>query len=215
MSKKALPMYIDKEQATALLDQPNVNCPTGLRNRVALELMYRAGLRVSEVVKLKPGHIDWKQGQLTVRNGKGSRDRVVPVTEGTVEWLRRWHEQRPRKAGRFFTTLQGKPLSRRYLWGMVKRCAKKTGLEFEKISPHILRHTYATERLDEGFTIAEVQALLGHSNVSTTSTYLHANPTHLREKVQGQQAAEVRQLAAALAKLPKEQRAALAEALSA
>lgn len=184
-SSKTLPISLDAEQVTALLDQPNVKCATGLRNRAILEVMYRAGLRVSEVTNLKPGHIDWVKGQLVVRGGKGGKDRVVPVEAGVMDWLERWEGIRPKANGRFFSTLQGKPLSRVYLWGLVKRCARKTGMDFEKVSPHVLRHTYASQKLEDGFTIAEVQALLGHSNISTTSIYLHANPKALREKIQG------------------------------
>lgn len=205
---KQLPKVISKEQAGALLEQPNVSCPTGLRNRVALELMYRAGLRVSEVVNLKPGHIDWEQDQVQVKNGKGGRDRVVPVDQDTIEWLSRWEAARPKQGGRFFTTLQGKPLSRVYLWGMVKRAAKKAGIDPDQASPHTLRHCYASEKLDEGFTVREVQELLGHSNVQTTSIYLHVNPKALREKIQGRRSDLAVQIAALEAQLAEVKAAA-------
>ncbi len=195
---KKLPKVISKDEAQALLAQSNTGCPTGLRNRVALELMYRAGLRVSEVTKLKPGDIRWQSGEVEIHNGKGGRERVVPVDSDTMQWLERWQQQRPRKAGRFFTTLQGKPVSIRYLQAMVDRCAEKAGLERERVSPHVLRHSYATEKLDEGFTIREVQELLGHSNVATTQIYTHVNPGSLREKVQGGRRDEVAEKIAAL-----------------
>jgi len=210
-----LPKIISQEEAAALLAVPNVGCPTGLRNRVILEVMYRAGLRVSEVVKLKPGDIRRKTGELEIRNGKGGKDRVVPVDDETMSWLERWERARPKAGGRFFTTLQGGRLSTRYLGQMVDRCAEKAGLDRKRVSPHVLRHSYATEKLDAGFTIREVQELLGHANVSTTQIYTHVSPKSLREKVQGNgEAGEVQQLAEALAKLHREQRAALAEALS-
>ena len=210
-----LPKIISQEEAAALLAVPNVGCPTGLRNRVCLEVMYRAGLRVSEVVKLKPGNIRWKTGELEVRNGKGGKDRVVPVDQKTMDWLQRWEDQRPKAGGLFFVTLKGGELSTRYLGQVVDRCADKAGLDRKRVSPHVLRHSYATEKLDAGFTSREVQELLGHANGGTTQIYTHVSPKSLRDKVQGNgQANEVKRLAEALAKLPKEQRAALAEALS-
>ena len=194
---------ITKDEARLLLDQPNVKCPTGLRNRVILEVMYRAGLRVSEVIKLKPGHIRWQAdgAELEVRASKGGKERVVPVEQQTRDWLSRWQEQRPKAGGRFFSTLQGKPLSRHYLGQMVARCAERAGIQqtevreedgktHYKVHCHTLRHSYATEKLREGFTIAEVRDLLGHSNVQTTSVYLHSDPEILREKIQGKQEKE-------------------------
>ena len=191
--RKKLPEIITREEAEALLAVPNARCATGLRNRVILEVMYRAGLRVSEVIKLRPGHIDWSLGQIKVKASKGGKDRVVPVDPETMDWLGRWEEKRPKSKGRFFTTLEAKPLSARYLGQLVARYAEKAGIqEVEKqegkprykVHPHTLRHTYASEKLDEGFSLVEVQQLLGHSNIVTTSVYLHVNPTALREKIQ-------------------------------
>jgi len=239
---RKLPDRITREQAQALLAVPNVNCPTGLRNRVALGLMYDAGLRVSEVVKLKPGHIDWQQGQLEIKQAKGEVERVVPVPLETMDWLARWKVARPKASGRFFTTLKGKPLSVRYLQQVVGRCAEKAGIQeteqrwtkekidedtgqvisrsrpylWHKVHAHTLRHAYASERLAEGLTLAEVRDLLGHSNVKITSRYLHADPIALREKIQGKVAPgnnKVQRLAKALADLSDEQREALAKAL--
>ncbi len=181
---KRLPKVISKQDAQKLLAVPNVKCPTGLRNRVMLDVMYRAGLRVSEVVKLKPGNIRWESGEIEVRDGKGGKDRVVPVDHETLDWLRQWEDKRP-KNGRFFSTLQGKPLDARYIRQVVDRCADKAGLDRKLVSPHVFRHSFATEKLDEGFTLREVQELLGHANVSTTQIYTHVSPAALREKIQG------------------------------
>ncbi len=207
---RQLPKIISKKQAEVLLAVPNVKCPTGLRNRVVMQAMYGAGLRVGEIIKLKPGHIRWQRGEIEVVNGKGGADRVVPVTWETMDWLQRWDQQRPKKGGRFFTTLKGKPLNRIYLYQMIRRCAAKTGLEFERIGCHVLRHTYATEKLDEGFTIREVQELLGHSSITTTQIYTHVSPQGLRAKVQGE--AEKRNKLAEQIAVLKEQLAALEEA---
>ncbi len=214
---KRLPKVISKQDAQKLLAVPNVKCPTGLRNRVMLEVMYRAGLRVSEVVKLKPGNIRWESGEIEVRDGKGGKERVVPVDHETLDWLRQWEDKRPNNA-RFFTTLQGKPLDARYIRQVVDRCAEKVELDRKLVSPHVLRHSYATEKLDEGFTLREVQELLGHANVSTTQIYTHVNPAALRAKIQKQAIAEaddIQRLAKALAGLSAQQREALAQALRA
>ena len=194
--QKKLPDIITEEEVRALLEQPNISCPTGLRNRAILEVMVRAGLRVSEVCNLKPGHLRWGSGEIEVHEGKFGKDRVVPISKATQDWLSLWQERRPKKNGYFFTTLKGKPLSPRYLWGMVGRCADKAGIQEveqrndaarRKVHPHTLRHTFASNLIENGFTIVEVQQLLGHSHAHSTSVYLHVNPKALREKIQGRQ----------------------------
>ena len=217
---KKLPETLQRSEAAALLDQPSLSCPTGIRNRAMLELMYHGGLRLGEVVGLRPSDIRWEAGELHLQHTKGGRHRVVPLTEETLGYLRLWAEKRP--AGgtkRLFTTLKGKPVSPRYVQAMVAREAQSAGIE-RRVHPHMLRHTFATELLDEGYNIREVQELLGHANLSTTQIYTHVNLGVLKEKVKqcGQppaEADEVQRIAQTLAKLPKEQRAALAEALSA
>ncbi|MFC1558964.1 tyrosine-type recombinase/integrase [Gemmatimonadota bacterium] len=215
MSRKKLPVVLEKEEAEAILAQPNTGCPTGLRNRAILELMYRAGLRVSEVINLKPGDIRWGSGILEVRSGKGGKDRNIPVDSETLGWLRAWQGQRPGRRQRFFITLQGKPLSARYLQQMVKRLAHKAGLErAEQVTPHVFRHTFATGLLNDGFTIREVQTLLGHSNVSTTQIYLHVEPRALSAKIQerrtnGLASQQIQKLAKQLHELPAEARTTL------
>jgi len=192
MGRRGLPKIMEREDVKALLAVPNTSCPTGLRNRTALELMYRAGLRVSEVTALKPGDIRWEKGEASVEHGKGDRDRVVPLDAEAVNWLRLWrkHPKHPKGAATFFCTLDGGPLSTNYLRDVVKRCARKAGLDPLAVSPHRLRHTYATELLDEGFTIREVQELLGHSSVVTTQVYTHVRPAGLAEKIRRRGQAE-------------------------
>ncbi len=215
MSRKKLPVVLEMAEAEAILAQPNTGCPTGLRNRAILEVMYRAGLRVSEVINLKPGDIRWGSGIMEVRSGKGGKDRNVPVDSETLGWLRAWQGQRPGRRQRFFTTLQGKPLSARYLQQLVKRLAHKAGLErADQITPHVFRHTYATELLNSDFTIREVQTLLGHSNVSTTQIYTHVEPRALSVKIQsrrvnGEVHQQIQELAKKLHELPVETRATL------
>lgn len=213
---------ITPEEAKQLLAQPNPACPTGLRNRAMLQLMYRGGLRVSEIENLRPGDIRWKAGKVEVRDGKGGVDRTVPLDPETMNWLRQWEAERP-KGSTFFTTLKGGQVSQRYIRQMVDRSAEKAGLNPADVSPHVLRHSYATELLDEGFTIREVQTLLGHSNVRTTETYTHVNANGIADKIakRGQQAevdeeidAETLRLAKALREVPESARAALIAALT-
>ena len=132
-----------------------------------------------------------------------------------VGWNYSGGQQRPARRQRFFTTLPGKPLSARYLQQLVKRLAYKAGLErADQITPHVFRHTYATELLNGDFTIREVQTLLGHSNVSTTQIYTHVEPRALSAKIQGRRAngefnQQIQELAKKLHKLPVETRATL------
>ena len=218
---KHKPKYLNPEEADRLLAVPNVRSRTGLRNKVALALMYEAGLRVSEVCDLPPGAIDWFSGQITVR-GKGGVDRTVPVANGTVDILKLWDKERPKRAPTFLCTMKGGPTSPRYLRQVVDRAAKKAGLE-KHVSPHMLRHSYATRLLDEGYTIREVQQLLGHANVNTTEVYTHVNPVALRAKIQGAEdngngsaeLAPLRAVIAAVKGLTAEQRELLRTALGA
>ena len=212
-------MVLEKAEVEAVLGQPNTRCPTGLRNRAILEVMYRGGLRLSEVVNLRPRDVRWESSGLEVRKGKGAKDRNVPVDSETVGWLRAWETLRP-KGKRFFCTLKGGELSGRYLQEMVKRLAVKAlgDDRGKRVTPHVLRHTYATELLNGGFTIREVQDLLGHSSVQTTQIYTHVRPGDLAAKIQaraGQSEAEkeASELVRKLAALPAEVRAALADLL--
>lgn len=190
---KKLPIVLQRDELVALMAAPNVRCRTGLRNRAMLAAMYGAGLRVSEVVRLSPKGITWSHGTLKVRSSKGARDRDVPVSAETLAWFRAWAEKRPRRARHFFCTLAGGKVSARYVWGMVKRLARRAELKrADDVSPHVLRHTYATDLLDRGFTLPEVQQLLGHAQVTTTKVYLRAKPASLAARIQDQdrQAAE-------------------------
>jgi integrase/recombinase XerD len=217
--RKRLPFVLDQAEVEKMLRRPNIKCPTGLRNRAILEIMAGAGLRVSEVVQLKPGEIRWDTGIIEVHDGKGGRDRNVPVTSETLGWLRAWQGKRP-QARRFFCTLRGTPVSTRYLQAAVKRIARKAGVEnAERVSPHTLRHTYATQKLEAGFNLREVQELLGHSSVTTTQVYTHVRPRELAAKVQhgvfvtNAAGPDWSDLARKLQALPDEARRALVEVL--
>jgi len=219
MSRQKLPIVLERTEIDALLRIPNTGCPSGLRNRAILQTMYGAGLRVSEVTKLRPGDIRWEDGVLEIRGGKGGKDRIIPVDSETTGWLRAWDAERPRSGKRFFTTLKGGSISSRYLQMMVKRLARKANLaKADAVTPHVLRHSYATHLLDDGFSIREVQTLLGHSNISTTEIYLHVNPQKIGEKVRNRGKSldaqrNLTKLAEELSDLPTEVRDALVEIL--
>jgi len=195
-----LPDVLTEEEMTLLLEQPNTRTISGLRNRAMLELMAHGGLRVGEVVNLKPGHIRWQTGEVEIKNGKGGQERVVPLHRTTMGWLHLWNEKRPNHSRYFFTTISGDnaggKLTSRYPDQMLKRYAKdagvqevevrKSGRRRYKIHAHALRHTYASALISRGYSLAAVQALLGHSNIITTSRYLHVNPKELRERIQSE-----------------------------
>lgn len=181
-----LPVVLTQKEAIKLLSQPNKRYPTGHRNYAMLVAMYRAGLRVSELISLKARHIDANRNIITVIEGKGAKDRNIKVEPWVIDALLTWNAKRlqlpdPDKEKRLFVTLQGRQLRDRYVRTMVKREAAAAGID-KDIHPHTLRHTYATELLEAGYTIIEVQEQLGHSFVSTTQIYTHVTKSHLDEK---------------------------------
>ncbi len=233
---KRLPVVLTADEETALLGTVRTGSTTGLRNRAMLAVMLGAGLRVSEVCHLRGTDVDPQRGEVRVNQGKGGKDRVVPVNAETRGWLAAWAEKRKALGlnGRdpFFVGLREGPTGRgdrehgqglgvRYVQTLVARLAEAAGIE-KQVTPHTLRHTYATRRLNEGFHLREVQTLLGHSNVSTTQVYTHVSPDDLRAKVQahdGDPAPEALdpstvELAKALQALPAAQREALAAVLT-
>ena len=187
--KKTNPITLPQNQVDALLSQPNIKCSTGLRNRTLLHLMRYAGLRVSEICKMQRKDIRWDTGTVEVRGGKGGKDRTVPIDNTTLAWLQMWDEKRPKTNGRtafFFCTLKGGKLSSRYIEAMIKRIALNAKIErAHLVTPHVLRHTYATEMLRDGYNISEVQTLLGHERIGTTERYLHVDEKALADKIQG------------------------------
>lgn len=188
------PEVLTAGEADAILAAANRRAATGLRNRCMLELMYRAGLRVSEVTGLRPRDVrlTGDRPRVEVRGSKGGKGRNVPLRPSTVVLLERWQQARPESAWFFCTTCtrtgraSGNPpgarLSARYAQQMVKRYALRAGVD-RAATPHTFRHTYATQMLDAGFTIREVQVLLGHSHVNTTMVYTHVSHDALADKV--------------------------------
>jgi integrase/recombinase XerD len=173
---RSLPKALAESQIDALLAAPDVDSPPGLRDRAMLELMYAAGLRVSELVNLPATAVNLRQGVLRVM-GKGSKERLVPLGEEAQYWLERYLAQsRPQLAGKrvlpslFIGGRDGAP-SRQQFWQLVKRYAATAGIDPARISPHGLRHSFATHLLNHGADLRSLQMLLGHSSLSTTQIY--------------------------------------------
>ena len=171
---RRLPTVLTPAEAAALVRVPTVRYRTGHRDRCLLQLMLNAGLRAAEVLALTVADIDWLSGRLTVRQGKGKKDRVLWLNEPVLEELRRWRGRRPVSAqGLLFPTLKGTPLHSSALRAMVKRRGAKAGLAAKDVHPHMLRHTFATELYRQTKDIRLVQKALGHSDLSTTIIYTH------------------------------------------
>ncbi len=177
-----LPQFLNEEQIDLLLAQPDAETAVGLRDRALLELMYATGLRVSETISLKMSEVDL-DGGLLVCHGKGSKDRRVPIGRSASHWLRMYMGTRARASevqidGYLFVNGNGRPLSRQETWATIKKYASSAGLK--NVSPHTLRHSFATHLLQRGADSRSVQALLGHTDISTTQIYTHITDSHLR-----------------------------------
>jgi len=175
---RPLPEVLEHDEAEALLSAPNTSTITGLRNRCMLEMMYHAGLRVSEVCNLERGHVDLKNGRVRVKMGKGRVDRNLIVSDSFLDRLRQWETRKKKEtAGSefFFCTIAGGKVSVNYVEKMIKRAAKRAGIE-KRVHPHMLRHTCATELVEEGIDLHVIQDILGHADLSTTEIYLHVRP---------------------------------------
>lgn len=189
---RSLPKALAESQVEALLAAPDTATPAGLRDRAMLELMYACGLRVSELVGLPAAAVNLRQGALRVR-GKGDKERLVPLGEESQHWLQRYLQQaRPLLAGNrpvpamdggeppLFIDAARKPLSRQAFWSLVKRDAALAGIDPAKVSPHGLRHSFATHLLNHGADLRSLQLMLGHSSLSTTQIYTHVARAHLQ-----------------------------------
>lgn len=175
---RSLPKALAESEVEALLAAPDTDAPAGLRDRTMLELMYAAGLRVSELVGLPATALNLRQGALRV-SGKGGRERLLPLGDEARHWLERYlAEARPVLAGRaaspwLFVAPGGAPLTRQAFWALVKACAAVAGIDPARVSPHGLRHSFATHLLNRGADLRALQMLLGHSSLSTTQIYIH------------------------------------------
>lgn len=186
---RPLPKALTESEVEALLQAPDVSRDLGLRDRAMLELLYACGLRVSELIDLPVAQLNLRQGVLRVV-GKGDKERLVPLGEEAADWLDRYQQQaRPALlAGRLcdalFVTQRGAAMTRQAFWHLIKRYARQAGIASE-LSPHGLRHSFATHLLNHGADLRVLQMLLGHSNLSTTQIYTHV----ARERLKGLHAA--------------------------
>ncbi len=180
------PKTLSEAQVEALLAAPDVDTPLGLRDRAMLETLYATGLRVSELTALKLFEVGLNEGVVRVF-GKGSKERLVPLGQVALEWIERYlKEARPQLlAGRncdaVFVTRRAAGLSRQMFWHLIKRHAAQAGIDPARISPHTLRHAFATHLINHGADLRVVQLLLGHADISTTQVYTHVARERLKQ----------------------------------
>lgn len=181
--RPALPDTLEEAEVERLIDAPDVASDLGLRDRAMLEVLYGAGLRVSELVGLTTDAVNLRQGVVRVR-GKGDKDRLVPLGEEAVEWLSRYLRgargglMRDATRPALFPGRGDRPLTRQAFWYRIKAHARTAGIE-RPLSPHTLRHAFATHLLNHGANLRVVQLLLGHSDLSTTQIYTHVAQARL------------------------------------
>lgn len=189
-SSRYLPKNLSEAQVEALLDAPDTANPLGERDRTMLETLYASGLRVSELVGLRLIQVDLERGVVKVL-GKGSKERLVPLGETAVHWIKRhisgartfWLTQAAgasRRSDYLFLTARGEPMTRQAFWYVIKRHAVTAGISADALSPHTLRHAFATHLLNHGADLRVVQMLLGHSDITTTQIYTHVARERLK-----------------------------------
>ena len=193
----ALPKYLDLDEVDRLLAQPDTSTPRGVRDKALLELLYATGLRVTELLSLRPGDISLDSGYLTTI-GKGDKQRIVPLGESAADWVRRYlKDARPQLIGKrdprdprrdrnprdprplFVNAKRGGRLSRVGFWKILKEYGIKAGVKRD-LSPHVLRHSFATHLLERGADLRAIQMMLGHADLSTTQIYTHVLEARLR-----------------------------------
>ncbi len=183
---KRLPKDLSEEQVDALLEAPDPNNPIELRDKAMLELLYATGLRVTELVSLTMENISLRQGVVRVI-GKGNKERLVPMGENAVEWIEAFIEKgRPDLLGEktsdvVFPSNRAKQMTRQTFWHRIKFYATLADIDTELLSPHVLRHAFATHLLNYGADLRVVQMLLGHSDLSTTQIYTHVANERLKQ----------------------------------
>ncbi len=183
---KRLPKDLTEEQVEALLNAPDLNDPIELRDKAMLELLYATGLRVTELISLTTENISLRQGVVRVI-GKGGKERLVPMGENAVEWIETFfHQGRSNLLGQqtsdvVFPSKRAQQMTRQTFWHRIKHYAVIAGIDVQKLSPHVLRHAFATHLLNHGADLRVVQMLLGHSDLSTTQIYTHVATERLKQ----------------------------------
>ena len=183
---RSLPKSLTENEVESLLDAPNTNQPLGLRDKTMLEIIYGTGLRVSELITLTLHQINLRQGVVRVM-GKGNKERLVPLGEISTEWLEKYLAHGRNEilgennlTDTLFPSRRGKSMTRQTFWHIVKRHAIVAGIK-KNISPHMLRHAFATHLINHGADLRVVQMLLGHSDISTTQIYTHVARERLKD----------------------------------
>jgi len=175
-----LPKFLTEDEINRLFTAPDISTEEGIRDRAVLEIMYATGLRVSELVNLKQTDVDLLAG-LVRCHGKGNKERRVPLGKSAIHWLQQYAAVKAgygKQSSPNMFLHRGRPFTRQLAWSMIKRHAEKVGIK--NVSPHTLRHSFATHLLQHGADSRSVQALLGHSDISTTQIYTHITDMHLR-----------------------------------
>ena len=179
-----LPRSLSEADVERLIAQPDVSAPLGLRDRAMIELLYATGMRVSELVGVRAGDLHLDEEYLTCI-GKGDKERLVPIGREAAGWVRRYQRDarpllaRHARTVRLFVNARGGPLSRVGFWKILKRYGRRAGLP-RSLSPHVLRHSFATHLLEHGADLRAIQLMLGHADLSTTQIYTHVLETRLR-----------------------------------
>jgi integrase/recombinase XerD len=182
---RSLPKSLTEQDVEGLLAAPAVTTPFGLRDRAMLEMLYASGLRVSELVTLKVAQVSLDMGVVRVL-GKGAKERLVPLGEEALSWVTRYlRDSRPgilgkRQATDLFVTSRGAAMTRQSFWHIIKRYASQAGIR-SAVSPHTMRHAFATHLLNHGADLRVVQLLLGHADISTTQIYTHVARERLKQ----------------------------------
>ena len=181
---KHLPNCLSEEEVEALLNAPDLESPSGIRDKAMLETMYSSGLRVSELLNLKKGQVNLTKGVITVF-GKGAKERKVPLSDYAIEYIRKYNTEVRNKSEHkgseyLFLNRSGEPISRVYFFKQVRKYSELAGIE-TIVSPHTLRHSFATHLLNHGAQLRIVQGMLGHTNIATTQIYTHVSTEKLTE----------------------------------
>ena len=183
---KTLPKYLTQDEVELLLNQPDTGRILGLRDRAMLEILYATGLRVTELVSLQAGDINMEAGIIRTV-GKGNKERFVPLGETAREFIEKYRAQalpelkkKSPSSPYLFISQKGTPLSRQHFWLLIRKYGKLAGIK-KNLSPHVLRHSFATHLLENGADLRSVQVMLGHSSISTTQIYTHITRERLKK----------------------------------
>lgn len=182
---RTLPQILSPDEVETLLEQPDPLTPRGVRDRAMLEMLYATGTRVSELIRLQIQHLHLEAGYVLLY-GKGSRERIVPMGREAMGWVQRYLKGprqsllRHRESAFLFLNRSGKPMSRQQFWKSIKAYGWKAGIR-KRITPHLLRHSFATHLLERGADLRSVQLMLGHVDISTTQIYTHVTGERLKK----------------------------------